>query len=103
MAFRVGQKVVCVNVDGPGIYNSESRVVLGAVYTIRELALTRLGNPGLRLQEVVLSCRPRQVGVVTKEHFTDAPYGAFRFRPAVERKTFIETFTKRLIPKRVDA
>ncbi len=73
MAFRVGQKVVCVD-DAPRGYKS-ALVRKGGIYTIVGLPMAPDGEPGVLLAEVD----------------ADAPYGfwQYRFRPLTERKTDI--------------
>lgn len=82
MAFRVGQKVVCVDAkrtNNRDIAELEER----AVYTIRWT-----NGPHVRLMESTLRT------VFGGDH----PYGAHRFRPLVERKTDISVFEKMLNP-----
>lgn len=81
MAFRVGQKVVCINddweeLDGPEVVYPRK----DAIYTVREvdaapdetfLAFRELVNPPQDYNEGYLEC-----------HFA-----AINFRPIVERKT----------------
>jgi hypothetical protein len=99
MNFRVGQKVVCVDAShAPGCSrwgSPESVLTAGAVYTVREIGLNARGTAGVRLQERVLR------GVYYHTRFEDNFYGAWRFRPAVERKTDISIFTKMLTDTRV--
>ena len=73
MAFRVGQKVVCVD-DRPRAYR-ENPLVLGGIYTIAGLPIEPSGEIGVFLVEVESS----------------APFGFYpdRFRPIVEKKTDI--------------
>jgi hypothetical protein len=92
VAFRVGQKVVCVDAKG-GI---DPKPVEGTIYTIRQtLASPILGIPSVRLQELICPT----------ETFTgqEGFFYALRFRPIVERKTDISIFTKMLTPQGVDA
>jgi hypothetical protein len=89
MAFRVGQKVVCVNeAPDPDSFFLETDVLRnGAVYTVASIGPTHWGNPGVALIEV-----PRPMGM---------SFRASRFRPAVERKTDISIFTEILNGQRV--
>ena len=78
MAFRIGQKVVCVNaLPRPGkIFKDGSKLTKGAVYTIAGSGfLTHLGAPGVSLVEIT---RPFVPG-----------FREDRFRPLIERKTDI--------------
>lgn len=96
MAFRVGQKVVCIGTEGtPGIdwdnwckFWCIIKPRRSEVYTVRD---TRPGSNGqmIRLFEIVNPII----------EFRDAPpqeiwWWASAFRPAVERKTDISVFTK---------
>jgi hypothetical protein len=85
MAFRVGQKVVCVNAepDTPAgyewLYNGDmDGLTKGDVYTIRRITKTR--RPGYGAFDGIRLCE-----IVRKGN--DPAYFAARFRPAVERKT----------------
>lgn len=84
MAFRIGQKVVCVDAKGSdGIWYPGEEIEEGKVYTIHSvLTHPTKGNPLVRLQELkrVPECM---------EVWGHDGYGAYRFRPAVERKTDI--------------
>lgn len=84
MAFRVGQKVECIN-DKPDRWGRAVLVQKGEVYTVAAV-FDWFGLPGLLLEEVK-----------TKE----APgWHALRFRPVVERKTDISIFTAMLTPSK---
>jgi hypothetical protein len=97
MAFRVGQKVVCVDVASPIIRGDRADMpVEGHIYTISETrADPWTGIPSVRCAElpVVDSC-----GI-------PCWYQAKRFRPVVERTTDISIFTAMLNPSKqtVDA
>lgn len=93
MAFRVGQKVVCVDADGD--FLPSGQIEEGRVYTIREVGLTVTDEGGLRLVEVDLSA-PGYVGRHSRKPVRDNFYRASRFRPVVERKTDISIFTAML-------
>jgi hypothetical protein len=88
LAFRVGQKVVCVN-DGPSRFNGQpSNLVRGNVYTIKASWLHWLwGLPVVLLDEI-------------DPPGTNDSFDSTRFRPIVERKTNISIFKKILTPKR---
>lgn len=97
MAFYVGQKVVCVDAD-PGSYDSKGvtassdmdGLAHGRVYTIRAAGVDPFWRePALWLDEVV-----RPIRVVSHE----VGFGAFRFRPVVERETDISIFRAMLNP-----
>jgi hypothetical protein len=90
MAFRVGQKVVCVDASG---LTTNRPLSIGAVYTIRELYDDPFNGLGVMLEEIINSmCSTGEYG-----------YRSVRFRPIVERKTDISMFTKMLTDKRLDA
>jgi hypothetical protein len=82
MNFRVGQKVVCVDARGlsgkPWAYPKK-----GEVYTVDGYAKHWMGGEGVVLREVVNIFRG-----------SPQPFAASRFRPVVDRKTDISTFTK---------
>lgn len=94
--FRVGQKVVCIDVKPmPNRAWEEGGcpIKLGEVYTIHALALSPAdGGPCVFLREV-----KRSIGW---------PFGIFRFRPVVvrkrKRKTSIAIFKKLLISTPAD-
>lgn len=89
--FQVGQKVVCVSVDGgpPDGYHVLQRVILpevGKVYTVREIMVGKVGNaPCVTLHEIpaqsveVLVGRSLRVGNII--------FHASIFRPVVEPGT----------------
>ncbi len=92
MAFRVGQKVVCVN-DKPSRFTGlPTNVREGGVYTVTKTFLHPRGIPCVLLSEIE----------VPIHHLG---YDASRFRPVVERKTDISIFTAMLNPSKqtVDA
>ena len=78
--FRVGQKVVCVNVTPqPGKMWFNDAPVKGSVYTIASILIIK-GIDAVTLVE-------------QKRHpLSPNGYGAFRFRPAVDRPTDISVF-----------
>jgi hypothetical protein len=90
MAFRVGQKVVCVDASGLTLIKP---LTIGAVYTIRELYDDPIRGPAVMLEEIINIMHPRG----------EFGYRSVRFRPIVERKTDISIFTKMLTDKRLDA
>jgi hypothetical protein len=106
MTFRIGQKVVCVGIEGtpradwsewPAYYKIV-KPERGPVYTVRDSRIGANGRQHIRLVEIV---NP-------PAKFIDAPdqepwWWAEGFRPVVERKTSIEIFTKLLADNRVDA
>ncbi len=88
MAFRVGQKVVCVDAS-PGFYaKSPCSLREGEVYTIE-----RIDDDPAHLNGAGLYVDGDRV----------CQWSCKRFRPVVERKTDISIFTKMLTGKRVDA
>jgi hypothetical protein len=87
-AFRVGQKVVCIN-SGEGdqvrFYKDEA-LIQDYIYTIRSVHLHD-GHPVLWLEEV------RRDDASIDEWGPLVGYSTSRFRPVVERKTDISIFT----------
>jgi len=92
MTFRVGQKVVCVDMKtkvspvSTGWNHQCDLPKEGSIYEVRDVGLTPYGQPGIKLHGMVAVAR---YGGALK---TDTFYSAFRFRPVVERKTSIELF-----------
>ncbi|MES2030886.1 MAG: CAP-Gly domain protein [Pseudomonadota bacterium] len=82
MAFRVGQKVACVDASGTNFQNIPE-LTKGEIYTIRWIGdgLVKLVEPLLR-----------------NEHGSDEPLYARRFRPVVKRKTDISVLQALLVP-----
>ena len=108
MAFRVGQKVVCIGGDGTpkpiGYWKSWARewgitlATRGNIYTIRCVRVAADGTQRVRLIEIVNPII----------EFNNAPsqemwFWASHFRPIVERKTDISIFTKMLTSKKIGA
>ncbi|WP_291869712.1 hypothetical protein [Bradyrhizobium sp.] len=96
MAFRVGQKVVCI-VDGWPPIPSVVWPSKGGIYTVREM----LGvgeEPSLRLYEIqnpiveYSNVSPREVAFVI-----------WAFRPLVDSKTDISIFTAMLTDSKIGA
>jgi len=85
MAFRVGQKVVCVDANPRN--GHVSNLTEGAVYTVRAFGPSKDGSPGISLDEI----------------YHPFPFYQDRFRPVVERKTDISVFTKMLTGSKVGA
>ncbi len=89
MAFRVGQKVVCVDADphsrgwlGPWLEGEAP--VEGNVYTVKAIAISAdTDDLAIQINEI---SRVKRWG-----------YGAFRFRPAVDRKTDISNLKALLV------
>jgi hypothetical protein len=97
--FRVGQKVVCVDVSGlfetlRGEFVDSVDLTKGAVYTIRWLGIFE-GQPVVRLREITERTVPSGY-LIAPGADRDTPFLASRFRPLVERKTDISVFTKML-------
>jgi hypothetical protein len=97
--FRVGQKVVCVDAEtlfphrlGTGSFQIDEALVNGAIYTVRRDFIDHEGDRILWLEEVKRNERAKTFWG------PDAGYGAWRFRPLVERKTSIEIFERMLTP-----
>lgn len=86
MNFRVGQKVVCVDVNCThGPWDGYAYPQLNAVYTVRSKFTNCDGSPCIRLVEIKNpELRPG----------FEPGFGADHFRPAVSPKTDISTFTK---------
>lgn len=100
--FRVGQKVVCVHAGdsihiGGNMWLPGEEIHEGAVYTIHSTFIERgTQSVMVRLNEVK---RTRECFLV----WGHDGYGAYRFRPIVERKTDISIFKRMLTPQGVDA
>src|SRR5689334_17003316 len=101
MAFHVGQKVVCVDVDPDTFkpptneyYFDKLELEKGAIYTVRWFGWFEDefgGDWCMRVNEI---CGRRD------RFCEDVPFLAIRFRPVVERKTSIEIFQRMLTPKK---
>jgi hypothetical protein len=79
MAFRVGQKVVCVDAkSGGGGWDKDDHPTEGAVYTIVR-SFTWHDN-----EEVVWLLELRRSSRARRYHGDDVGYGAYRFRPVVD-------------------
>lgn len=84
MAFRVGQKVVCVKSRRYGGTGAEIMPVKGNVYTVRGIDLNRPGcncEVGLWLEEITNPPMDYRGGI------EECSFDATRFRPLVEKKT----------------
>jgi len=79
MAFRVGQKVVCVDASGC----ASADLSEGTIYTVRQV------------QPPIDNATPRVLLFGSRETIG---WYASRFRPLVERKTDISIFTRMLTP-----
>lgn len=89
MTFYVGQKVVCVYAGGDPAFDDwdeSERIVVGQIYTIRRVYIDHDGEDCVWLDEVQRSHLSRI------DWGPDVGYGAYRFRPVVERKTDISIF-----------
>jgi len=95
MTFRVGQKVVCVDVSGwpasGGRYTYPQR---GKVYTVREILCDADGDRNIRVAEIK---NPMGICIATGD-FAEAFFLAHRFRPIVSRKTDISALKALLVP-----
>lgn len=82
MAFRVGQKVVCVNVTGHfGTWHPVGdlgALTLNAIYTVKSVGIYR-ECPTVWLEEIV-----REIRMVD---FGEPGYSILRFRPLIEKST----------------
>lgn len=85
MAFRVGQKVVCVDADGAAMLTKDM------IYTIK--AIDPLAVRKWRLQ--IMEIASLQLYEVSPE-FNFVGFAPQRFRPAVDRKFDISVFTRML-------
>lgn len=95
MAFRVGQKVVCIDDENFARLDIVSDLPRkGRVYTVAWYGCrpTDLGVPGVFLRELKSGICPT--------HKVTVAWRATRFRPVVERKTDISIFTAMLSPSR---
>lgn len=91
--FKVGQKVVCVDAS-PTTSGLRCALTEGFVYTVSGIEDFELqGVGGIYVAEAT--------GI--DDAFHHPAFRITRFRPAVERKTSIEIFTKMLTPKRQNA
>lgn len=90
MAFRVGQKVVCVDAESPGRgrpmegqkkWASSEKIVTGSIYTVRRIYTDDYGVPALWLNEI------RRARISVSFHGPNAGYGQWRFRPVVSTDT----------------
>jgi hypothetical protein len=103
MAFRVGQKVVCVDASG-GFRNMLGEVVdtneltLGAIYTVRWVGIRDSEDFGIRVEGIVRGSAPK--GYRASNAGDDVPFAATKFRPLVSRKTDISCFTVLLNPSK---
>lgn len=92
MAFRIGQKVVCV--DARGRFCAETQPVLNAIYTISGLHVDEDGDLICHLVEIARSDSAKQ-----QWNNPNLGYDTRRFRPVIERKTDISIFTEMLTRK----
>ena len=94
--FRVGQKVVCVEMESlypPGVVPLEQPIqpVVGSVYTVREIVTGKVGGvPCLKLHEIPDHLIKLKLN--GELLLGDVVYDAVGFRPVVERKTDISVF-----------
>lgn len=94
MAFFVGQKVVCVDAHpSNGCHWADTHVLdERVIYTVSAVAIDDEGDPVLMLREI-----SRDNWAIPFDPWY-AWYGAFRFRPVVERKSDISALTALLNP-----
>ncbi len=101
MAFRVGQKVVCIKAN---FYNPQYKLPhnlpkVGDIYTIRNMDIGTCGDDGV--PQVALMFH-ELVYPVLKCGF-EFSFSASSFRPLVDRKTDISIFTRMLKRGKADA
>ncbi len=85
MAFRIGQKVICVDADGAPM------LAKGAVYTIKAI-----GPVGVcRWRDQIMEIASIYLYETEPERRFDG-FSPLRFRPAVDRKFDISVFTRML-------
>ena len=92
--FHVGQKVACVANRYRSGRSAPAFMVIGAVFTVRELWLSPRGNVVVRLEG--------HYGPMTKCGM-ERGFRTWMFRPVVERKTDITIFEAMLNTQSVDA
>ncbi|MHA6684469.1 hypothetical protein [Mesorhizobium sp. A556] len=91
--WKAGDKVVCVKRIVADVWAGEILPLVGAVYTIREIAVSVTDGQesvGIRLKEVVNA--PRQYS----NAFAEALWPIQAFRPVQTRKSDISIFTAML-------
>lgn len=94
MAFRVGQKVVCVDDAEPTFHGVWAHYqVKGQIYTVTAVGLVN------NLDRKKLPC----ILVAELNRNELSPLWEHRFRPIVERKTDISIFTKMLTDTKIGA
>jgi hypothetical protein len=88
MAFRVGQKVVCVDdKPRPGANPRMDGLSKGQVYTVQRIGIDNFwAEPVLWLVEIRRELQPGF------QRFGEVGYDPRRFRPVVEKKTDISIF-----------
>lgn len=95
--FYVGQKVVCIDDNWAGypiwVAHVPNRPIRREIYTVRSI-YSYGGSSGLLLEEL-------KNPITEWRHVTcEGGFLVRRFRPAVERKTSIEIFTRMLNPSK---
>lgn len=100
MAFRVGQKVVCITNYHKAcqMYGVDPYPRQGRIYTIRDIDARGSNGVGLRLEEI--HSAPMLHILNGKPVVCETAFVATGFRPVVERKTDISTFTALLKPNK---
>ncbi len=101
MTFRVGQKVVCINVEWRVGHNRKlARPVQNGIYTVRDFFAWpgAAHGPHVRLEEI-----RNEKQLWSDATYDEVAFSASRFRPIVGRKTDISIFTEMLTPQGVDA
>lgn len=85
MHFHVGQKVVCVDGRARSVWHVDTIApVTGSTYEVAAIGLTNGNDPGLKLVGLELTGNN---GRITGRSFKDVFFGAWRFRPVIERST----------------
>ncbi len=95
MSFRVNQRIICIDDTTPGClaWKKDEALVKGRIYTVRRCFVWPNDGTLILWLNEVCRCKSAQM-----EWGRDIGYGAYRFRPIVERKTNIEIFQRLLVP-----
>ncbi len=104
--FRIGQKVVCIEMDrlypeGVEPVDEPIQPQVGRVYTVRQMLLGVVGNlPCIKVEEI--PDHHVHVRLNGELLLGDVVFDAAGFRPSVEKKTDISIFKSILNPSRVE-
>ncbi len=100
--FKVGDKVVCVNIDHSQSYQSLCLfLTVGNIYTIRWIGEFKFRLALMKNMETAIAVRLNEVDGVDRDcqiNGPDVPFFAYRFKPLIKKQTSIEVFTKLLLP-----